>query len=141
MKKIINTNSVTTEHNLKRRIIRLIKIYSFFLILVLIVSSIYGFLIHKQIITINNSSFNITSFIIGIFCFFILGIITGLTSAKNGFLDAFIASLLIILVSMILNLFIKNEFDYMTFIKGVVYVLSSSLGGVIGIRISKRNSN
>lgn len=130
---IINTN-------MKNRIIRLCKIYCFFLLIVLIISLIYAFLIHKEIISPSTKTFNNTTFIIGIICFFILGMICGLSAKKNGFLDAFIASLIIVLISLIINLFLKESYSFSTFIKNVVFVLSASLGGIIGINLNSKKS-
>lgn len=136
MKKILN-NEIKT-FNMKERIKRLSIIYCIFLSIVLIISLIYAFLIHKEILTQSDKAFNNTTFIIGIICFFILGLICGLSAKKNGFLDAFISSMIIILISLIINLFLKESYSFQTFIKNLVFVLSASLGGIIGINMKSK---
>lgn len=133
MKNLLENNSV-----LKKRAKRLFKIYLFFLLLILFLSSLYTFLIYNKVINPSITSFNNTSFIIGIICFFILGLISGSSANKNGFLDAFICSLIVIMFVSVLNLFMKEEFTKLTFIKSSIYVLTSSLGGIIGLNMNKK---
>jgi len=78
-------------------------------------------------------SFNTSTFIIGIVCFFLLGFISGNVAQKNGLLEGLVAALFIILITLIINLFVKVDFNFRTFVKVVTFLVSSSLGGVIGV--------
>lgn len=108
-------------------------VYLFFLIILSLFVLIYALLIYFGKIDSNIKSFNTTTFIIGIICFFLLGLISGNIAQKNGLLEGLVSALIIILITLIINLFIKVNFNFRTFIKVVTFLLSSSLGGVIGV--------
>lgn len=77
--------------------------------------------------------FNTWTFIIGIICFFILGFVSANVAQKNGLLEGLVAALIIVLITLLINLFVQVQFSFRTFIKCVTYLVSSSLGGVIGV--------
>ncbi|HHU55628.1 MAG TPA: TIGR04086 family membrane protein [Acholeplasmataceae bacterium] len=108
-------------------------IYLFFLIILSLFTLIYSLLIYFGKINSNMKSFNTSTFIIGIVCFFLLGFISGNVAQKNGLLEGLVAALFIILITLIINLFVKVDFNFRTFVKVVTFLVSSSLGGVIGV--------
>lgn len=109
--------------------------YLIFFIIVSICASIYSLLIYYNKVDSNIKSFNIYTFIIGIFCFFILGFVSGNVADKNGLLEGLIAALVIILIALVINFFIQVPFITKSFIKIVSYISSSSLGGIIGVNL------
>lgn len=108
-------------------------VYLFFLIILSVFTIIYALLIYYGKVDSNMKSFNTGTFIVGIVCFFLLGLISGNIAQKNGLLEGLVSALFIILLSLIINLFVKVSFDFRTFVKCVIFLLSSSLGGVIGV--------
>lgn len=118
-------------------------VYLFFLIILSIFSIIYALLIYFGKINSNMKNFNTSTFIIGIICFFLLGLISGNIAQKNGLLEGLVSALFIILITLIINLFVKVDFNFRTFVKVVTYLVSSSLGGVIGVNFRPivRNRN
>jgi len=118
-------------------------VYLFFLIILSIFSIIYALLIYFGKINSNMKNFNTSTFIIGIICFFLLGLISGNIAQKNGLLEGIVSALFIILITLIINLFVKVDFNFRTFVKVVTYLVSSSLGGVIGVNFRPivRNRN
>lgn len=108
-------------------------VYLFFLIILSLFTIIYALLIYFGKVDSNMKSFNTGTFIVGIVCFFILGLISGNIAQKNGLLEGLVSALFIILLTLIINLFVKVSFEFRTFLKCVTFLLSSSLGGVIGV--------
>ena len=113
-------------------------IYGTFMIILSIIAVIYTLLLYYQKIDTSIRSYNIITFIIGVISFFILGIISGIVANKNGLLEGLIAALMIILITLIINLFLKINFHHNNFVKMGSYLLSSCLGGVIGVNIGHK---
>lgn len=67
--------------------------------------------------------------------FFILGLISGIVSKKNGLLEGFLSSIIIIAIALLINLIIKIELEPIYFIKIFSFLLSSMSGGIIGVNI------
>ena len=112
---------------------KLFYIYLFFLVILSIFTIIYSLLIYYGKVNSDMKQFNVWTFIIGIISFFILGLISANVAQKNGLLEGLVAALIIILIALLVNLFIHVQFSFRTFIKCVTYLVSSSLGGVIGV--------
>ncbi len=113
---------------LKRIILPLL----FFLIL-----SIFCF-IYALIIKNNNYSENsirLITFIIGMISFLIYGILTGLMYKKNGLIEGLLNATIVILISLIVNLFTKNAFEFTNIIKIIAYLVICSIGSIIGVNI------
>lgn len=113
---------------LKRIILPLL----FFLIL-----SIFCF-IYALIIKNNNYSENsirLITFVIGMVSFFIYGILTGLIYKKNGLIEGLLNATIVILISLIVNLFTKNAFEFTNIIKIIAYLVICSIGSIIGVNI------
>ena len=84
-------------------------------------------------------SFHIVTFFMGILSFLILGIIASSVAKRNGLIEGLIASLIIIIIVFLIHLIWKIEIDAKLFIKGTIYILSSCIGGIIGINLIPKN--
>jgi len=118
---------------MKRVFKKVFLVYFFFLLILTIFTIIYALLIYFNKISSSIKSFNIVTFIIGILSFFLLGLMSANMAQKNGLLEGLISALYIILIVLIINLFVKVDFNWKTFIKTITYLLASSLGGIIGV--------
>ena len=118
---------------MKNKFKKMITIYLLFLLILSIFSIVYALLIYFKKVDSSMKSFNTVTFIIGLICFFLLGLIAANVAQKNGLLEGLIAALTIILITLLINLIVRVDFNFRTFIKTVTYLLSSSLGGVIGV--------
>jgi putative membrane protein (TIGR04086 family) len=98
---------------------------------------IYALLIYYGKVTSNENTINIVTFIIGIISFMILGLLSGIVAKKNGLAEGMLASLIIILIALLLNLVLKVPFVANNFIKMAAYITSSSVGGIIGVNLRK----
>lgn len=112
---------------------KLFYIYLLFLVILSIFTITYALLIYYGKVNSDIKQFNIWTFIIGIISFFILGLISANIAQKNGLLEGLVSALIIVLIALIINLFVQVQFNFRTFIKCVTYLVSSSLGGVIGV--------
>ena len=112
---------------------KLFYIYLIFLVILSILTIIYSLLIYYGKVNSDMKQFNTWTFIIGVICFFVLGLISANVAQKNGLLEGLVAALIIILIALLINLFVHVQFSFRTFIKCVTYLVSSSLGGVIGV--------
>lgn len=108
-------------------------IYIIFILILSIIGSIYTLLIYYGKTSSEIKAFNKITFVIGVFCFFILGLLAGNTAGKNGLLEGLTAGLIIILLTLIINFFIHVPFVTNTFIKIISFLSAASLGGVIGV--------
>lgn len=114
-------------------------VYGSFIIILSIFSLIYTGLVYFQKITPLESNHKSYILIIGGVSFLILGFISGIVASKNGLLEGFISGLIVILISLLINIFVRNPFELKTLIKIAIYLLSSSLGGVLGINLKSKN--
>ncbi len=108
-------------------------VYMFFLIILSLFTIIYALLIYFNKINSSIKNFNTITFIMGILSFFLLGLVSENIAQKNGLLEGLVSALFIILITLLVNLFIKVDFNFRTFIKTVTYLVASSLGGVLGV--------
>lgn len=108
-------------------------VYSIFIVILTIFSIFYALLIYNDKINSEAKSFNVWTFIIGLICFFVLGLLAGNTAQKNGLLEGLIAALIVILVSLIINFFVREPFIGKSFVKIISFFTASSLGGVLGV--------
>jgi putative membrane protein (TIGR04086 family) len=118
---------------MKDKIKRKLFVYFGFFLILSIFSSIYALLIVLNKMNSKEASFNTITFIAGIIMFIILGFLAGNTAQKNGLLEGLIAAIFIILVTLIINFFIKVPFVSKSFIKTVCYLTGASLGGIVGV--------
>lgn len=113
-------------------------VYLLFIFIMSLFCSIYSLLIYYGKVSSKETSINIYTFIIGIFSFLILGLLSGVVAKKNGLLEGMFASLVILLIILLLNLIFQVPFVGKNFIKMATYVISSSIGGIIGVNIRKK---
>lgn len=112
---------------------KLFYLYLLFLIILSLFTIVYSLLIYYGKVSSDMKQFNTWTFIIGIICFFILGLVSANLAQKNGLLEGLISALVIVLLTLLINLIVQVPFSFRTFIKCVTYLVSSSLGGVIGV--------
>lgn len=108
--------------------------YFIFIIILAITIIIYTSLLYFGVISSNDSTVKAVSFIIGLFLFLILGLISGLKEKKRGWLAGFTSSLFLIFIIIIINI-ISKSLNAMSLIKYLAYVISSMLGGIVGVNI------
>ena len=112
---------------------KLFYLYLLFLIILSLFTIVYSLLIYYGKVSSDMKHFNTWTFIIGIICFFILGLVSANLAQKNGLLEGLVSALVIVLLTLLINLIVQVPFSFRTFIKCVTYLVSSSLGGVIGV--------
>ena len=122
------------QYLLKKSIVFLITLFILF-----ITSLIYTFLIYKEKIDISTAGIYRTSFIIGAIIFFIYGLLTGITEKKKGFLSIFISTFIIIAIIIIVKLLSKQSFQPTNLIKYGVYLLTSVVGGILGVNLTSKS--
>lgn len=110
-------------------------VYGLFIVILSIICLVYSILLYfkKFDFIINNN--HLITLLIGIISFIFLGLLSGIAASKNGLLEGFISGLIIILLTLIINIFLKNPFELKTLLKIFIYLISSSLGGIIGVNI------
>lgn len=114
-----------------------ILVYLTFVIIMTSFCGIYALLILYGKINTDQTQINIVTFTIGIISFFILGLLSGKTAKRNGLIEGILAALVILLLALLANLIFKVPFVSKTFIKMATYIISSSIGGIIGVNITK----
>lgn len=111
-----------------------------FTIILSIITIIYTILIYNNILIKDPKQIKILAFITGIILFFIVGIVSGKKSEKNGWLRGLISGLLIYGIIIIIKSLNNNLNDYFIFIKITTYLLSSTLGGILGINFKRKRA-
>ena len=111
-----------------------------FTIILSIIAIIYTILIYNNILIKDPKQIKIIAFITGIILFFIVGITSGKKSEKNGWLRGLISGLLIYGIIIIIKSLNNNLNDYFIFIKITTYLLSSTLGGILGINFKRKRA-
>ena len=114
-----------------------IKILVIFSIIVICTTLIYTLLLYNNIIPNNNSNINLYSFVIGIVLFMILGLISSTNASKKGWLIGLLYGLLVVSVVVIIKTFSNDPINLLSIAKYIIYLLSSCLGGIIGINLKK----
>ncbi len=118
---------------LKKAIIFLI---TFFIFLITIL--IYTLLLYNQKIDATTASIYRTTFIIGTVIFFIYGLLTGLIERKKGFISSFISTIILILLIILVKVIAQKSFAITNLIKYGVYLLASSIGGILGVNFTSK---
>lgn len=106
-------------------------------IIFLITNLIYTILIYFQILKLETSTIRTVTYITGLIIFLLYGFISGIKEGKNGWLSGITSGLIIIITTIILNIFIKNDFNFAYFIKLLTYLICCIVGGIIGVNIKK----
>ena len=108
--------------------------YFIFIIILAITIIIYTSLLYFGVISSNDNTVKTVSFVMGLVLFLILGLISGLKEKKSGWLAGFTSSLFLVLIVIFINIISKN-LTVMSLIKYLAYVISSMIGGIIGVNI------
>ena len=111
--------------------------YFIFIIILAITIIIYTSLLYFGVISSNDNTVKTVSFVMGLVLFLILGLISGLKEKKSGWLAGFTSSLFLVLIVIFINIISKN-LTVMSLIKYLAYVISSMLGGIIGVKKKKK---
>lgn len=111
------------------------KSYLTFIIIFIPIIFIYTYLLYTNKLSSSINSINITTLIIGIISFFILGFISANNHQKKGILTGLFASLFIIAIVLIINILSKENLEFKSYLKYLLLILSSSFGGMIGVNI------
>ncbi len=117
---------------MKKKIISGIKIYTCCIIYILVVAFIYSFYLMK---TENNSN-RIVELVFGITTFLLLGLLYGNMIHKRGLIVGFIVGLIHILLISLIFFLSTGKFE-MNILPTIIYIISSALGGVLGITFKK----
>lgn len=117
---------------MKKKIISGIKIYICCIIYILVVAFIYSLYLMKT----NHNSNKIVELIFGITTFLLLGILYGNMIHKRGLIVGLIASITHVLLIGLVFFLSTGSFE-IKILPAVIYVVSSSLGGVLGITFKK----
>lgn len=115
------------------------KSYLFFLIITSISSIIYTSIIYFSNTQISSSTLNILSFFVSIIIFFILGIYISRIFKEKGLMNSFMVSLILILFILLFKIITKS-FNVSWVIKSISCLLTSSIGGIIGINFKRKNT-
>ncbi len=113
------------------------KTFLIFLFILAIILLIYTFLLYKELIPSNASTLRTTSFMVGIALFFILGGISGVFETSKGWLGGITSGIILVLIISLFKLFSHSLNDWLLIIKYLCYIISSMLGGMIGINFNK----
>lgn len=98
-----------------------------------LLSLIYTVLIFKQTKISNSFLFVQSKILIGAVSFFSLGLISSLIEKKNGLISNFLTGLIVCFLLSIIKLISKETIDLFVWIKYSIYILFSTLGGIIGV--------
>ena len=115
------------------------KSYLFFLIITSISSIIYTSIIYFSNTKISSSTLNILSFFVSIIIFFILGIYISRIFKEKGLMNSFMVSLILLLFILLFKIITKS-FNVSWVIKSISCLLTSSVGGIIGINFKRKNT-
>ncbi|MCM1514795.1 MAG: TIGR04086 family membrane protein [Anaeroplasma bactoclasticum] len=75
------------------------------------------------------------TFVIGVLSFFIYGFLTGKIEQKHGLLSSFLSTCVILALVIFVHLLSKKSIDAPSWIKYASYLLSASLGGMLGVNL------
>lgn len=121
---------------MKNMFIKKLFIYILFVITLCLFTLIFSMFIINN--NYSNNTIRTISFIIGILAFLILGLMKGLFIKKNGLLEGLLSGTLVMFITLIINLIANIPFVTSNIVKISVYIISSTIGGIIGVNISKQ---
>lgn len=117
-------------------IIKKIKELLLSLIIFIPIVVIYTLLAYFQKININNSSFTLSTYLIMLGYFLIVGLLTGLIEKRKGIINGLINGVIIILIGFLLAIITHASFSIMSFVKYASYLLICIIGSIIGVNLS-----
>lgn len=116
------------------------KAVSFLITLIILFISvlIYTLLLYNGKINTSNESIYRSTLIIGAAIFFIYGLLTGVLEKRNGFISSILSTTILLLIIIIVKFISKSTNFPMDFIKYLIYILASGLGGIVGVNIGQK---
>ena len=117
-------------------IIKKIKELLLSLIIFIPIVVIYTLLAYFQKININNSSFTLSTYLIMLGYFLIVGLLTGFIEKRKGIINGLINGAIIILIGFLLAIITHASFSIMSFVKYASYLLICIIGSIIGVNLS-----
>lgn len=76
-------------------------------------------------------------FITGICLFIILGLLSGYYTQEKGLIAGLSSALVIIVIILIINLFVKEPITLRMVLKFLTYTAGSAAGGIMGVNIPR----
>lgn len=89
---------------------------------------------------INNNIYNIMKMVIVLLSLFINAFFLGKNSTKYGLVEGLKLGAFFLIIMFIIKIFTSNSFDIRTVIYGIIILLTTSIGSVIGINKKEINS-
>ena len=89
---------------------------------------------------INNNIYNIMKMVIVLLSLFINAFFLGKNSTKYGLVEGLKLGAIFLIIMFIIKIFTSNSFDIRTVIYGIIILLTTSIGSVIGINKKEINS-
>lgn len=115
-----------------KNILKYMGLYTIFIILTIFICSILN------LIGVNNTITNFITLIINIILFLIFGFKKGNNASNQGFIEGLKIGLSFLIILIIINIFTyKSIFTLTTFVYYLILLLTSILGGMIGINKKK----
>lgn len=108
-----------------------------FLIILSLIGLIYALLIWSNKIDSSSEKFHTIMFITGICLFIILGLLSGYYTQEKGLLAGLSSALVIIVIILIINLFVKEPITLRMVLKFLTYTAGSAAGGIMGVNIPR----
>lgn len=113
------------------------KIYGISVITGILLISLYCLLLISGKVSASTLSVGKGMVIIFSVIFFVLGFLSGNHAQKKGIITGVLYSLIPLLAFFMYSVISKVEFDTKYYIKILIFVLSSALGGRVGVSIKK----
>lgn len=118
-----------------------IKSYLYITIIFFLFTMLYTFLVFKSVLTLSSSTNKVISLIIGSLLFFFYAFTHTIRKDSKGIIRGFIIGITLSIVIIILNLIFKSSFSVSDIYKYAIYIVSSIIGGIIGINKHNKKDN
>ena len=99
---------------------------------------IYTILVYNGKIEAKTNDIYRFSIIIGAISFFLIGLISGIVEKKYGIISNFITGLILLIIIIVIKLLSKSTFEGTDWLKYGIYLITISLGGMIGVQLDAR---
>lgn len=108
-----------------------------FLIIMTLTILIYTLLVYSGHATNEPIKFRITSFLIGLILFLVLGFFSGNIEQKKGWIAGLSSALVVIIFVIIIQLFAKDPFTFDRVLKYLAYLSAGTFGGILGVNFKR----
>lgn len=99
---------------------------------------IYTILVYNGKIKAKANDIYRFSIIIGAISFFLIGLISGIVEKKYGIISNFITGLILLIIIIVIKLLSKSTLEGTDWLKYGIYLITISLGGMIGVQLDTR---